>query len=188
MLSMGAYMAEDPDTGDDSGNPITWSVSGADGGKFNIPAGMLTFKLTFKARPDFEKPGDANTDNVYEVTVGAADSMDLGNRDTMDVKVMVENENEPGVVTLSRTQPRVGVPVTASLTDPDGSISGLRWQWYRADTSHRQPRDALARDRLCADATSDSCLIKGDSGQTPTRRRDGDVGEILNASGVLHRR
>ena len=53
-----------------------------------------------------------------------------GNRGTMDVKVTVNNQDEDGVVTLSRTQPRVGVPVTASLTDPDGSISGLRWQWY----------------------------------------------------------
>ena len=89
----------------------------------------LTAMLTFKAQPDFEKPTDANRDNVYEVTVGAADGN--GNRDTMDVKVTVENEDEAGVVTLSRTQPRVGVPVTASLTDPDGSISRLRWQWYR---------------------------------------------------------
>ena len=89
-----------------------------------ISAGGL---LTFKAKPDFEKPGDADTDNVYEVTVVAADND--GNRGTMDVKVTVQNEEETGVVALSRTQPRVGVPVTASLTDPDGSISGLRWQW-----------------------------------------------------------
>ena len=39
------------------------------------------------------------------------------------------NEEEPGVVALNRTQPRVGVAVTASLSDPDGSVSGLTWQW-----------------------------------------------------------
>ena len=48
-----------------------------------------------------------------------------GNRGMKPVKVTVENENEDGVVTLSKTQPRVGIAVTASLTDPDGSISGL---------------------------------------------------------------
>ena len=41
------------------------------------------------------------------------------------------------MVTLSKTQPRVGIAVTASLTDPDGSISGLTWQW-----SIKVPKDA----------------------------------------------
>ena len=48
----------------------------------------------------------------------------------MDVKVTVTNVDEKGTVTLSKTQPRVGIAVTATLTDPDGSISGLTWQWY----------------------------------------------------------
>ena len=119
-----AYTALDPDAADNNAD-TTWSVSGVDAAKFEIAANGT---LTFKEAPDYEMPGDANRDNTYEVTVVAADTM--GNRGTMDVKVMVENENEPGTVTLSRTQPRVGVPVKATLTDPDGSISGLRWQWY----------------------------------------------------------
>ena len=83
--------------------------------------------LKFKAKPDYEMPTDANTDNVYEVTVRAADAdRNIG---TMAVKVSVTNEDEDGVVTLSKIQPRVGVAVTASVTDPDGSISGLTWQW-----------------------------------------------------------
>ena len=104
----------------------TWSVTGTDAGKFEI---STDGGLTFKAKPDFEKPGDANTDNVYEVTVVAAD--EDGNRGTMDVKVTVANEDEDGTVTLSKIQPRVGVAVKASLTDPDGSISGLTWQWSK---------------------------------------------------------
>ena len=78
--------------------------------------------------PTFEAPTDANGDNVYEVTVRAAD--DDGNRGEMAVKVTVaERGTRSGVVSLSRTQIRVGVPVTASLSDPDGSISSLTWQW-----------------------------------------------------------
>ena len=34
-----------------------------------------------------------------------------------------------GTVTLRSTQPRVGAALTASLTDPDGSISNITWQW-----------------------------------------------------------
>ena len=160
ITTLGTYMATDPE----DNVPITWSVSGADAGKFTAEGGMLAFK----AKPDFEKPGDADTDNVYEVTVVAADN--LGNRGTMDVKVTVTNEDEDGVVTLSRTQPRVGVPVTASLTDPDGSISGLRWQWYRGNVTANE----------CDADGDDDCLIKGARSDTHTPT-DGDVGKTLNA-------
>ena len=114
------YNEDNPEDND----PSTWSVAGADGSKFEIDDGALTFKV----KPDYEMPTDANTDNVYEVTVRAADAD--GNIGTMAVKVTVINEDEEGTVTLSKTQPRVGIAVTASLTDPDGSISGLTWQWY----------------------------------------------------------
>ena len=164
------YMADNPE--DDE--PSTWSLSGDDAGKFEISTDGV---LTFEAKPDFEKPGDANTDNVYEVTVVAADAD--GNRGTMDVKVTVTNADEDGVVTLSRTQPRVGVPVTASLTDPDGSISGLRWQWYRGDVN--------ANAAECVDAISDDCLIKGARSDTYTPTKDdaavdNDNGATLSAT------
>ena len=120
------YEEDNPEDNIDS----TWSVAGADGSKFNIgnQTDGIPGELKFKAKPDYEMPTDANTDNVYEVTVRAADA--VGNIGTMAVKVTVTNEDEEGTVTLSKTQPRVGIAVTASLTDPDGSISGLTWQWY----------------------------------------------------------
>ena len=37
--------------------------------------------------------------------------------------------NEDGTVTLSAVQPRVGVSLTASLTDIDGGVSDVKWQW-----------------------------------------------------------
>ena len=125
------YSASDPETGDENNtNAVTWSVAGADGSKFNIgnESGGTLGELKFKVKPDYEMPTDANTDNVYEVTVRAADAdRNIG---TMAVKVSVTNQDEPGTVTLSKIRPRVGVAVTASVTDPDGSISGLTWQWY----------------------------------------------------------
>ena len=96
----------------------TWSVAGPDGSKFTAAGGALKFK----AKPDYEAPTDANKDNVYEVTVRAADAE--GNIGMKAVKVTVTNEDEDGTVTLSKTQPRVGVAVNASLTDPDGRVSG----------------------------------------------------------------
>ena len=71
-MALHDYSADDPETADaNNDSDVTWSRSGADSSKFEIsPAGVLTFK----AKPDFEAPTDANSDNVYEVTVRAADS------------------------------------------------------------------------------------------------------------------
>ena len=93
------YVASDPDS-DDSGETVTWSLLGADRSKFDISnadsdAGELTFKTG--SLPNYEMPGDADMDNVYEVTVvattgGTGRSM----AGTRDVKVTVENVEEEG--------------------------------------------------------------------------------------------
>ena len=117
------FMAEDPDP--IANNPtITWSLSGEDAGDFTITGGDLTFRVS----PNYEMPADADGDNVYKVTVSATD--DDRNRGEKDVEVKVANVDEPGTVTLSTVQPRVGVPLTASLTDIDVGVTGVTWQWY----------------------------------------------------------
>ena len=155
------YAADDPETsGPNNDNDVTWSVAGDDGSKFDVSDDGA---LTFKAKPDFEAPTDTNTDNVYEVTVRAADAD--GNRGEMAVKVTVEDEDEDGTVSLSRTQIRVGVPVTASLSDPDGSISGLSWQW---SITAATAQDATP-DGDIEDANSDTYTpVAGDVGGTLT--------------------
>ena len=89
----------------------------------------------------------------------------------MDVKVTVTNEDEGGVVTLSKTQPRVGIAVTASVTDPDGSISGLTWQWSFSADANRADIARTTEDGPIAGATSDTYTPKA-----------GDVGGILTAT------
>ena len=94
-------------------------------------------------QPDYETPGDANKDNVYEVTVQAKDG--VGNIGMKAVKVTVTNVEEVGTVTLSQLQPRVGVAITASVTDLDGDVSGVTWQWSRS--TMLQDRGQLYRHR-----------------------------------------
>ena len=77
--------------------------------------------LTFKAQPDFEDPADADTDNVYEVTVVVSDP--AGNSDEVDVRVTVTNVPETGSITFSTLQPKAGIPLTAALNDADGGIT-----------------------------------------------------------------
>ena len=45
---------------------------------------------------------------------------------------MYGHNSAPGAVSLSALQPQVDAQFTASLTDADGSISGLTWVWARS--------------------------------------------------------
>ncbi|MCY4575562.1 MAG: cadherin domain-containing protein [Chloroflexi bacterium] len=127
--ALATYTATEPET-----EAMTWSLSGADAATFNIgnQTGATPGELTFKAQPDFESPGDANTDNVYEVTVVVSDP--ARNSDEVAVRVTVTNVAETGTITFSSLQPKTGIPLTASLTDPDGGITNLEWQWENGGT------------------------------------------------------
>lgn len=64
-------VASDPD-----GPTLTYHVSGgADAALFTIDA--YTGALTFTTAPNFEAPGDAGGDNIYEVIVSASDSVNV---------------------------------------------------------------------------------------------------------------
>ena len=118
---------------DQDGGTITLSLGGADKDLFKLddpnPAVANTKILAFKAKPDFENPMDSNRDNVYQVTVQATDDANMGMK---AVTVKVTNEQENGEVEVAPSQPRIGVPVTAALTDSDGVSYGPMWQWERA--------------------------------------------------------
>ena len=119
--SVGAYTATDPE-----GSTIRWSLYGDDAGDFSISEAG---ELRFLASPDFEGPTDADRGNEYEVTFHASDGRLA---DSIAVTINVVNVDEPGRVTLSPTQPPppvVGVELTASLSDPDGNVAGVIWQW-----------------------------------------------------------
>ena len=135
------FTAMDPET--ETAGEIAWDFSGTDAALFELDNN--NGELTFNDPPNYEMPGDADGDNVYEVTVGATDSD--GIRGVEDVEVKVTNMEEDGTVTLSRVQPRVGVPVTASVTDVDGAVSGVKWQWYN---------ESVLTQNAIEDATSDT--------------------------------
>ena len=76
--TVATYSITDPD-----GDALTWSIAGTDAARFSINEEGA---LTFRSSPNYEAPNDANTDNVYEVTVRASDG-DL--MSTLDVEVTV---------------------------------------------------------------------------------------------------
>lgn len=105
---------------------ISYSISGgADAAKFNIDS--ASGALTFKAAPDFEVPGDANRDNVYEVQVKATDAGGAATTQDMRVTVTDVSENAPPQITSSPTvsvKENQTTVMTVTATDPDGGGSG----------------------------------------------------------------
>ncbi|MFL0648570.1 cadherin domain-containing protein, partial [Cylindrospermopsis raciborskii UAM/DH-BiRr] len=90
--------ANDPDAGD----TLTYSLSGADAGKFNID--NTTRSLTFKTPPDFEAKGSAAGTNAYSVTVTATDSGGLTATQAVTINVTnVDEIGNPPVITSSST-------------------------------------------------------------------------------------
>ena len=61
----------------------TWSLSGDDAGDFTISGSGV---LTFRSSPDYDEPADADTNNVYMVTIEADDGTYT---DTYDVTIRV---------------------------------------------------------------------------------------------------
>ena len=138
--TLSSYTAMDDE---DNNVSLKWSLSGDDEDKFLLcedtdvtalcgdvnaaNSNSETVHLRFKPS-DYESPADTGTNNVYNVTVVATDSDD--GTSERDVTVTVTNKDELGTVTMSHIQPEVGTGIRASLTDPDGGVRGITWEWF----------------------------------------------------------
>ena len=125
------YAATDPES-----QNVTWTLMGADGGKFELSSGGL---LSFSEKQDYEMPTDANRDNVYEVTIRVSDGtmhedrmveVTVIDRDDAPVVSGPASKNFPenskdAVATFTATDPEDDTPITWSIaadgaTLPDG--------------------------------------------------------------------
>ena len=62
----------DAATDEDSGEQLTYQLSGADQSAFDFDA--ATRVLSFKTTPDYENPADQDSNNVYQINIVASDS------------------------------------------------------------------------------------------------------------------
>ena len=109
---------------DGDSHTLSYTLGGTDAGFFTI--GNTSGQIQTKANQNY----DFETKPTYSVTVTADD--DNGGTADKAVTITLNNVEEDGTVTLSPTQPAARSPVTATLTDPDGSISGTSWQWAKS--------------------------------------------------------
>ena len=134
VTSSGALSFSENETGvayqavgsDPENTALTWSLDGTDAALFNINA--MSGAVTFKTSPDFEKPGDAGGNNVYDITVTASDGA-LSSA-ARAVAITVTNANEAPSVTSSATasfaENGTGTAYQAAGSDPDAGTT-LNW-------------------------------------------------------------
>ena len=122
-----AVAATDPES-----DTLVYGLTGTDASSFTIDT--TSGQLKTSASLDFE------TDSSYSVNVTVHDGKDAvgGDDTTVDatiaVTISVNNKDESGTVTLPATFSG-GVEATASVTDPDGTVSSPSWRWARGDTA-----------------------------------------------------
>ena len=117
--------ASDPEGETEGGGGLTYSFTtdsgGADNDLFALDA--ATGVVTFLSAPNFESPGDAGANNVYDVEVTVTDSGPLS--DVQTIAITVTNVNEaPTDISLSSSsvaenEPSGTVVGTLSTVDPD---------------------------------------------------------------------
>ena len=122
-------IAENTDSGQDIGLPV--AATDPDNGD------TLTYTLdtTSDAVFDLDDLGQLKTEAAldfeakdgYTVTVTATDGS--GDTDTIDVTITVTNVDEDGAVTFDPTPPKAGTLLIATVTDPDGNVSGDTREW-----------------------------------------------------------
>ena len=175
------YTMEDVDAND----TIRWSLEGADKDAFKVTPGTadldltdgvtLTATLAFKKSPNYEKPTDANMDNMYMVTVVATDAKKL--TAMRDVVITVKNADDPGKITFSSEQPKVRIDFTATLTDEDDGVDDEKVKWQWAAVTNANCPDATFAD----DGTNDIDKAKSAT-YTPVTSPPTNVGQCLQAT------
>ena len=106
---------------DPEGGAIAYALGGADAGLFEIDSSTAQITVGDGTSLDFK------TTASYSVRVEARDPS--AGRDSIDVTISVTNVDEPGTLSISSTEAAFGTELTATLTDPDGGITDVSWEW-----------------------------------------------------------
>ena len=134
-----AVTATDPE-----GDTLTYSLSGTHASSFDIDASNGQISVGSGTTLDYESGL-----REYSVIVSVHDRLDTDgdqdttNDDSIDVTINVNNVDETGTVFMSTTWPRERTTLSASLTDPDGSVSDTSWQWARSANGSTGWRDIV---------------------------------------------
>ncbi|MYE46664.1 MAG: hypothetical protein F4X25_07920, partial [Chloroflexi bacterium] len=125
---MGLYIGDPVAATDDDGDSLEYTLSGPDASSFNILGGSGQIFLKSGVTYNYESKSS------YTVIVSVSDEKDDAGGpdnvidDTITVTINLINVDEAGTVTISGMEVG-GETLSASVTDIDGTVSNLTWQW-----------------------------------------------------------
>ena len=126
-------IAENSPSGTDVGEPVTATDPDNDNLIYRLlGAGASSFAID-RNTGQIRVGGtdlDYEAKDSYTVEVTVTDPSNAGA--VIMVTIEVTNEDEAGTVSLPSEQPQAGTALTATLTDPDGNVSGVTWSWARS--------------------------------------------------------
>ena len=115
---LGRVRADDPE-----GRPVRYALDAGADPRFVLDA--ATGELAYTG------PGeDAERVDAYTLTARAEDA--AGAAALVELTVPIGDVDEPGRMALTPGAPRVGHPVRAQVSDPDGPVAVQGWQWRRS--------------------------------------------------------
>ena len=128
--NLGLTPATDPEN-----NELAYSVSGRDADAFREDFILQPVTAALRVNPNATI--DYESRRSYRVTISVHDSRNTAHSpdttidDTLALTINVNNLDEPGAVEISSKNPEVGTAIQATVTDPDGNVRSITWQWYR---------------------------------------------------------
>ena len=135
---------------DEDGLNVNLSLMGSDAPKFQLSAVETGETLSFRMKPNYEMPTDANKDNVYEVTVRATDGTMYADRMVKVTVIGVDEAPEiiqggflsvSGRASVSYAENDTADVATYTAAGSDAASAGGRWKaTTRATSGSAVPR------------------------------------------------
>ncbi len=154
---IGVFSAMDPDTLTPDYADLTYSLSGTDAAVFFLDP--ITGELQTREPLDYESR------HTYQVAVAVRDGKDADGVEALTetdaelaVTITVLNVDEAGMVALSSSLLQEKRALTATLSDVDGTLSAITWQWARSpdQTTWTDIPGAMSSGALTATYTPDA--------------------------------
>ena len=179
---------------DAESNAFTWALTGTDAGFFTLAPSSGA--LTFNTVPDYE------TKSTYEIIVTATDDGTPNESSTLNVTVTIMNVDEAGAISITGVA-QVGNALTAgTVTDPDGGVSGITYQWQGDSTDINSATSATYMplvadigktirvvatytDTLGGGKTATSAPTAAVEAETVTLSADADLASLTISEGTL---
>ena len=176
-------------TGPSDGDRVTTRLTDPDGGVTGVtwtwassPNGLSGWRDLLNATSATYTPVTTDVGRYLRATATYTDAVGPG-KSAEAITTAAVSEDDDGTVTLSTRTPEVGSAITATLSDPDGGVTGATWQWEKssngstgwtdiqgATSASYTPGESDAGIFLRATASYDDSVGTGKSAQAASSR------------------